>query len=128
MLPKLYEWIEADRLAVGLPWPEYLKGNCREFAVRGLGWRYENFARTSSITATGMRSRRRAWRAARSMGRGWSQRMMPVVCPPAFIRGTAKPAFRAKVPPEVMRTTIGTWVTVLKRSGETTRTGLLPCC
>lgn len=61
-------------------------------------------------------------------GTGWSQRTIPVVRVPAPSRETANPATRAKLPPEVMGTTIGTCVTLLKASGDTTSTGRVPCC
>jgi hypothetical protein len=44
------------------------------------------------------------------MARGWSHRITPVVFVPAWSRETAKPLVLAKLPPEVMGTTMGVFV------------------
>lgn len=85
-------------------------------------------ASTSSRIAAGTLSSFLALRTPRSTGRGWSQRTTPVVRVPAPVNETVNPATRAKFPPAVMGTTIGARVSVLNPSGETTRTGRVPCC
>ena len=42
--------------------------------------------------------------------------------------GTAKPAVRAKLPPVVIGSTTGVFVSRLNAAGETTKTGRVPCC
>jgi hypothetical protein len=59
-------------------------------------------------------------------GRGWSQRITPVVRVPAPSIETAKPRLRAKLPPVVMGKTTGVWVSLLKGAGETISTGGCP--
>jgi hypothetical protein len=87
----------------------------------------ESLASTSSMTASGMLSSFLPPRAARSRARGWSQRTTPVVLVPS-VRGTAKPAVRAKLPPLVIGRTIGSLVIRLKASGDTINTGRRPFC
>jgi hypothetical protein len=70
----------------------------------------------------------RAWRAARSIARGWSQRMIPFVFVPAPESETANPIMRTNAPPLVMGNTIGVLVSRLKAEADTTKTGRVPCC
>ncbi len=86
------------------------------------------FAKTSSMIGSGTDSSNRPERASRSIGLGWSQRITPAVFNPNPVNETAKPRVRAKAPPVVIGTTIGVPVTSLNLSGETTSTGLVPCC
>jgi hypothetical protein len=58
-----------------------------------------SFASNSSTTVGGTLSNLRALREARSRARGWWHRTTPVVCVPAPVKDTAKPAVRAKLPP-----------------------------
>jgi len=88
----------------------------------------DNFARTSSMIATGTPSSLCALREAKSSARGWSHLITPVVFVPAPISDTAKPAVRAKLPPLVIGSTTGVFVRRLKDDGDTTRTGRVPCC
>jgi len=53
------------------------------------------------MISVGTLSSLRALRAARSMGRGWSHRMTPVVRVPVASSETVNLALRAKEPPDV---------------------------
>ena len=70
------------------------------------------------MIACGTLSSLRPRRDPMSRARGWSQRTTPVVCVPAPISETVKPAVRAKVPPLVIGSTTGVRVNRLNAVGE----------